>query len=69
MLKRTHGRSLGIALFVLLVLVPLFVRCKTKEKESFTSIPIYRPKVAERCQGFRPVYVYYPYDEITGNLL
>jgi hypothetical protein len=67
MLKRTHGRSLGIALFVLLVLVPLFVRCKTKEP--FESIPIYRPKAAERCRGFRPVYVYYPYDEITGNLL
>jgi hypothetical protein len=55
---------LGLGLVVLL----LFVLFRSK-KEPFESIPIYRPKAAERCRGFRPVYVYYPYDEITGNLL
>jgi hypothetical protein len=64
--------SLIILLFVLLVLIPLYMACKAKDKEPFESIPIMRPKPGKPCCGkgsFCPVYVYYPYDEVTGTLL
>jgi hypothetical protein len=63
--------NITICVAILIALLLLFVLSQSN-REAFESIPIYRPKPGKPCCGkgsFCPVYVYYPYDEVTGTLL